>query len=452
MVLRPGCVVIVNSESKRHEKQLFFVSLARMPPPKPNVNISRTRTSNKKPRIQLIIITMVGVLFVLVGVGLAVSFFLLPQPQQQPSTLTTIPPVVDNIKGMAPAKKTPGAAAGVVVPTVASVVSEPIIMWTGVLVSVVMVGVGLLILYRCYLPFKQAEPEPEAVKEPVVIDEEENSGFFNLLVLVTMAIFGFIAICLCVLFVLLMNKKGDEEPFKVVPVDSSLFTYDDADIRGKIIANDAQFFLGDDVTNRRFRNNVYFTVGDITKQHVDAISNAANEGGLWGGGVDGAIHDAIDTALAGKHNVPLKGYTGYHFTDYLAKALVPDSKGNRCPVGTAKPVAVPHADLQPGKIRFQAVLQATGPGKTSKNREAELKQTYTAILETCQNNGIRHVVIPLISTGIFGGTDVGETPKWVLTAIEEWLNDNPSSNLMIVLIFPNNQHALIKTYKQLILN
>lgn len=116
--------------------------------------------------------------------------------------------------------------------------------------------------------------------------------------------------------------------------------------------------------------------GDITRESVDAIVNAANRQLAPGGGVCGAIHRAAGRRLA-------------------------EACARLAPCETGDAVATPAFDLEPG-IRW--VIHAVGPvWHGGHDGEAELLAScYRRVLEVADEVGARTVSVPAISTGIYG--------------------------------------------------
>ena len=52
--------------------------------------------------------------------------------------------------------------------------------------------------------------------------------------------------------------------------------------------------------NNEINSKVSLCQRGITKINIDAIVNVANETLIGGGGIDGAIHEAAESALSGK--------------------------------------------------------------------------------------------------------------------------------------------------------
>jgi O-acetyl-ADP-ribose deacetylase (regulator of RNase III) len=115
--------------------------------------------------------------------------------------------------------------------------------------------------------------------------------------------------------------------------------------------------------------------GDITREEVDAVVNAANQSLGGGGGVDGAIHRAAGA-------------------DDLHRACA--SLGG-CPTGDAK--------ATPGfRLPARWIVHAVGPRyRDGRRGEPELLAScYRRALEVAEEVGARSVAFPAISTGIYG--------------------------------------------------
>ena len=127
----------------------------------------------------------------------------------------------------------------------------------------------------------------------------------------------------------------------------------------------------------------------------ECIINAANEGMLGGGGVDGAISSAGGDAL------------------YYLRARVPTMKGSkfkRCQTGDAK---ITHSGYPYNKLKCDYVIHAVGPNYSmllrgkKQMKIADIDQllysSYAKSMLICKEKGIKSVGFCLISAGIFRG-------------------------------------------------
>ncbi len=158
--------------------------------------------------------------------------------------------------------------------------------------------------------------------------------------------------------------------------------------------------------------------GDITKISVDAIVNAANHSLLGGGGVDGAIHWAGGPAI-----------------------LEACRKLGGCDTGEAVITVA-------GNLPARFVIHTVGPvwhnGKT--NEDELLASAYRNSLKRAEENEVKTLSFPNISTGVYGFPKE-RAAKIAIPTVIQYLTKPHSIKKVIFVCFDEEN---FKIYKHLL--
>ena len=146
--------------------------------------------------------------------------------------------------------------------------------------------------------------------------------------------------------------------------------------------------------------------GDITKFEVDAIVNAANKSLLGGGGVDGAIHRNAGPEL-------------------LAECRTLGG----CETGDAKITAGYN-------LKARHVIHTVGPiYRTGTSGEPDLLEScYRRCFEVANENGLKTIAFPSISTGAYN-YPIEEASKIALRTSLDHLKRFPNIENVVFVLF-----------------
>jgi O-acetyl-ADP-ribose deacetylase (regulator of RNase III) len=150
--------------------------------------------------------------------------------------------------------------------------------------------------------------------------------------------------------------------------------------------------------------------GDITRQQVDAIVNAANSSLMGGGGVDGAIHNA-------------GGPTILEECKQIRQLQGPCPPGNAVITGG-------------GKLPARHVIHAVGPiWRGGSTNEAEtLASAYRTCLSIAADYDVKTIAFPSISTGAYG-YPVDDAAKVAVETVGKFCQDSQALSEIRFVLF-----------------
>jgi O-acetyl-ADP-ribose deacetylase (regulator of RNase III) len=184
--------------------------------------------------------------------------------------------------------------------------------------------------------------------------------------------------------------------------------------------------MDDSEIKQTFLNGrVVVVVGDITRQRVDAVVNAANKMLEGGSGVDGAIH-----RIGGP--------------EILKECR--EIRRSKYPTGLPTGKAV---ITTAGNLPALHVIHTVGPiyGLHSGREADALAACYRHSLELAANHGLRTIAFPAISTGIYDYPRE-EAAKVSSRAIEEFLASNDSiQEVRLVFFSPYDKEVFLENHQ-----
>lgn len=164
------------------------------------------------------------------------------------------------------------------------------------------------------------------------------------------------------------------------------------------------------------KSKIFLKRGDITKEAVDAIVNAANKTLLGGGGVDGAIHRAGGPAI-----------------------LDECRKLGGCETGDAKITTG-------GKLPAKYVIHTVGPvwSDGRRNESEKLASAYRSSLEVASENKVHSIAFPSISTGAYG-FPIEKAARIASKTVAEYLKNHPEIEKVIFMVFSENDYSVYES-------
>lgn len=157
--------------------------------------------------------------------------------------------------------------------------------------------------------------------------------------------------------------------------------------------------------DRKIKNCVIELIqGDITELSTDAIVNAANCQLVLGGGVAGAIRIKGGPKIQAECN-------------------------EKSPINTGEAVITTGGDLN-----VQYVIHAVGPRQGQGQEDEKLKSAISNALKVADENGVKSIAFPAISTGIFG-FPMDRCAEIMLSATIDHLRGRTSLERVIFCLF-----------------